>query len=207
MRKKDKLIFYLGGIVAPYFFINIWMISGIVITYIPFPPFIDPIIIFIIFPILGFKYIRKFHRYQLRKYIRDLEQSSREKISSLAQNWWIFHLVMLVLLILSIIPALIFVKTNPVGELKQGLINGVRECATRNYDKQTIRFSDVQSFQLNYQRFKIQSLDPNTCFKARAFPTTDLNNWFEIEMDEDTGAVTKTCGDSSKSGCEEGNTW
>ena len=99
MRKK-KLIFYLGGIVAPYFFINIWMISGIVITYIPFPPFIDPIIIFIIFPILGFKYIRKFHRYQLRKYIRDLEQSSKEKISSLAQNWWIFQLVMLVLSIM-----------------------------------------------------------------------------------------------------------
>ena len=205
MRKK-KLIFYLGGIIAPYFFINIWMISGIVITYIPFPPFIDPIIIFIIFPILGFKYIRKFHRYQLRKYIRDLEQSSKEKISSLAQNWWIFQLVMLVLSIM--VPILITVKTYPsASSVKNGLVNGVRECAVRNYDKQTTRFSDVQSFQLNYQRFKIQSLDPNTCFKARAFPTTDLNNWFEIEMDKDTGAVTKTCGDSSKSGCEEGNTW
>ena len=206
MRKKDKLIFYLGGIIAPYFFVNIWFISGIILLYIPFLNSIKSIIMFIVFPILGFKYIRKLHRYQLRKYTRDLEQSSKDKIYSFAQNWWIFQLFMLVLSIL--IPILITVRTYPsASSIKNGLVNGVRECSVRNYDKQTTRFSDVQSFQLNYPRFKIQSLDPNTCFKARAFPSTDQNTWFEIEMDEDTGAVTKTCGDSSKSGCEEGNNW
>ena len=161
---------------------------------------------FIVFPILGFKYIRKLHRYQLRKYTRDLEQPSKDKIYSLAQNWWIFQLVILVLSIM--VPILITVRTYPsASSVKDGLIKGVRECAIRNYDKQTIRFSDVQSFQLDCPRFKIQSLDPNTCFKARAFPSTNQNTWFEIKMDEDTGAVTKTCGDSSKSGCKEGNTW
>ena len=206
MRKKDKLIFYLGGIVAPYFFINIWFISGIILLYIPFLNSINPIIMFIVFPILGFKYIRKLHRYQLRKYTKDLEQSSKDKIYSLAQNWWIFQLVILVLSIM--VPILITVRTYPsASSVKDGLIKGVRECAIRNYDKQTIRFSDVQSFQLDYPRFKIQSLDPNTCFKARAFPSTNQNTWFEIKMDEDTGAVTKTCGDVSKQGCNEGNTW
>ena len=206
MKKKDKLIFYLGGIVAPYFFINIWFISGIILLYIPFLNSINPIIMFIVFPILGFKYIRKLHRYQLRKYTRDLEQSSKDKIYSLAQNWWIFQLVILVLSIM--VPILITVRTYPsASSVKNGLVNGVRECSVRNYDKQTTRFSDVQSFQLDYPRFEIQSLDPNTCFKARAFPSTNQNTWFEIKMDEDTGAVTKTCGDSSKSGCKEGNTW
>ncbi len=206
MKKKDKLIFYLGGIVAPYFFINIWFISGIILLYIPFLNSINPIIMFIVFPILGFKYIRKLHRYQLRKYTRDLEQPSKDKIYSLAQNWWIFQLVILVLSIM--VPILITVRTYPsASSVKNGLVNGVRECSVRNYDKQTTRFSDVQSFQLDYPRFKIQSLDPNTCFKARAFPSTNQNTWFEIKMDEDTGAVTKTCGDSSKSGCKEGNTW
>ena len=206
MKKKDKLIFYLGGIVAPYFFINIWFISGIILLYIPFLNSINPIIMFIVFPILGFKYIRKLHRYQLRKYTRDLEQSSKDKIYLLAQNWWIFQLVILVLSIM--VPILITVRTYPsASSVKNGLVNGVRECSVRNYDKQTTRFSDVQSFQLDYPRFKIQSLDPNTCFKARAFPSTNQNTWFEIKMDEDTGAVTKTCGDSSKSGCKEGNTW
>ena len=206
MKKKDKLIFYLGGIVAPYFFINIWFISGIILLYIPFLNSINPIIMFIVFPILGFKYIRKLHRYQLRKYTKDLEQSSKDKIYSLAQNWWIFQLVILVLSIM--VPILITVRTYPsASSVKDGLIKGVRECAIRNYEKQSIRFSDVKYFQLNYTRFKIQSLDPNTCLKARAFPSTNQNTWFEIKMDEDTGAVTKTCGDSSKSGCKEGNTW
>ena len=206
MKKKDKLIFYLGGIVAPYFFINIWFISGIILLYIPFLNSINPIIMFIVFPILGFKYIRKLHRYQLRKYTRDLEQPSKDKIYSLAQNWWIFQLVILVLSIT--VPILITVRTYPsASSVKNGLVNGVRECSVRNYDKQTTRFSDVQSFQLDYPRFKIQSLDPNTCFKARAFPSTNQNTWFEIKMDEDTGAVTKTCGDVSKQGCNEGNTW
>ena len=206
MKKKDILIFYLGGIVAPYFFINIWFISGIILLYIPFLNSINPIIMFIVFPILGFKYIRKLHRYQLRKYTRDLEQPSKDKIYSLAQNWWIFQLVILVLSIM--VPILITVRTYPsASSVKSGLVNGVRECSVRNYDKQTTRFSDVQSFQLDYPRFKIQSLDPNTCFKARAFPSTNQNTWFEIKMDEDTGAVTKTCGDASKFGCEEGNTW
>ena len=206
MKKKDKLIFYLGGIVAPYFFINIWFISGIILLYIPFLNSINPIIMFIVFPILGFKYIRKLHRYQLRKYTRDLEQPSKDKIYSLAQNWWIFQLVILVLSIM--VPILITVRTYPsASSVKNGLVNGVRECSVRNYDKQTTRFSDVQSFQLDYPRFKIQSLDPNTCFKARAVPSTNQNTWFEIEMDKDTDAVTKTCGDSSKSGCKEGNTW
>ena len=206
MRKKDKLVFYLGGIVAPYLFINIWFISGIILLYIPFLNSINPIIMFIVFPILGFKYIRKLHRYQLRKYTRDLEQPSKDKIYSLAQNWWIFQLVILVLSIM--VPILITVRTYPsASSVKNGLVNGVRECSVRNYDKQTTRFSDVQSFQLDYPRFKIQSLDPNTCFKARAFPSTNQNTWFEIKMDEDTGAVTKTCGDVSKQGCNEGNTW
>ena len=211
MRKKDKLIFYLGGILAPYFFLVIWINSGIILLFIPFPSFIYQIITFIVFPILGFKYIRKFHRYQLRKYIRDLEQSSKDKISSLAQNWWNLHVVifpMLLILITITIPMFLGVKTTPsASSVKDGLIKGVRECAMRNYEKQTIRFGDVQLFQLNYTRFKIQSLDPNTCFKARAVPSTDKNTWFEIEMDKDTGAVTRTCGDSSKSGCKEGNTW
>lgn len=31
--------------------------------------------------------------------------------------------------------------------------------------------------------------------------------WFQIELDQNTGEVQKICGDSSKTGCKEGNTW
>ena len=76
-----------------------------------------------------------------------------------------------------------------------------------NVNNQTTRYSDVQSFQENYTQFKIESLDPNSCYKAKAVPTNNQNTWFQIDLNMETGGVAKTCGDSSKSGCEEGNTW
>ena len=40
----------------------------------------------------------------------------------------------------------------------------------------------------------------------KAVPKKKLFTWFEIDTKE-TGEVLLTCGDSSKPGCEEGNTW
>ena len=39
------------------------------------------------------------------------------------------------------------------------------------------------------------------------FISPTKNTWFEAEFDPKTGEVIKTCGDSTKPGCEEGNTW
>ena len=94
------------------------------------------------------------------------------------------------------------IKTYPYASaVKNGLVNGVKECVVKNFDKQTTRFCNVPSFQGNYKQFKIQSLDPNSCFKAKAVPKNDQNTWFEIDYDPETGKVSKTCGDASKSGC------
>ena len=96
---------------------------------------------------------------------------------------------------------------NYSSAIKYGLVNGVKECIVHNADNQTTRFGDVQSFSANYSKFKIESLDPNSCYKAKAVPTNNQNTWFEIDFNNETGKVSKTCGDSSKPGCEEGNTW
>ena len=77
----------------------------------------------------------------------------------------------------------------------------------RGSKKLSTNFTDALSFSGNYKGFKIQSIDPNSCFKAKAVPTTDQNTWFEIDLNNYTGEVSKTCGDSSKPGCDEGNTW
>ena len=55
--------------------------------------------------------------------------------------------------------------------------------------------------------FKIEAVDINSCYKAKAITNNDYYTWFEIDYDPETGIVSKTCGDASKSGCEEGNTW
>ena len=77
---------------------------------------------------------------------------------------------------------------------------------------QTTNFSDSDSFSnkfinYDYGGFKIEPIDPKSCYGAKAVSKNETYTWFEIEMDEDTGVVTKTCGDSSKTGCEEGNKW
>ena len=56
-------------------------------------------------------------------------------------------------------------------------------------------------------RFKIQPLDPNSYFKAKAVYESNLETWYQIVYDLETEEVLKTCGDLSKLGCEGGNTW
>ena len=98
-------------------------------------------------------------------------------------------------------------SVGPHSAVKNGLANGIKECVIRNADSQSTKFSDVQSFSEKYQKFKIESLDLNSCFKARAINEDNKQTWFEIDLDPETGNYSKTCGDASKPGCEEGNIW
>ena len=119
--------------------------------------------------------------------------------------WWIisFAVVSAALLPALVPPA----SQRYTSAVKNGLVNGIKECVVLNSDNQTTRFADVQSFQGNYTQFKIESLDPNSCYKAKAVPTSNQNTWFQIDLNMETGKVSKTCGDSSKPGCSNGNTW
>ena len=96
---------------------------------------------------------------------------------------------------------------SSIAAIKNGLVNGVKECVVRNADNQSTKFGDVQSFSGNYSKFKIESLDSKSCYKAKAVPTNNKLTWFEIDLNNETGEVSKTCGDSSKPGCEDGNKW
>ena len=92
--------------------------------------------------------------------------------------------------------------------MKTVLKTGLKECIVRDSDNQTTKFSDAQSFsQSNFSHFKIQPIDPNSCYKAKAVYESNLETWYQIVYDPETEEVLKTCGDSSKRGCEEGNTW
>ena len=111
---------------------------------------------------------------------------------------------------------------------KNRLVNGIKECVIREADGESTNFSSVQSFKddsdLSYVIQK--SLNPilsDSCFTARAQPISSeeihrygympwqyisyRTTWFEIKFDPKTGNAEKTCGDSSKKGCNKGNTW
>ena len=94
--------------------------------------------------------------------------------------------------------------------VKNVLVNGIKECVVNQVENEPTAFKDVRTFSDGYTKLKnfdIKPIDPDTCFKAKAVPKTNQNTWFEIEMDNNIGLATKTCGDSSKPGCDDGNTW
>ena len=56
--------------------------------------------------------------------------------------------------------------------------------------------------------YKSQPRNFKSGLRSILFWNRDLNaTWFQIEIDRGTEVVKKTCGDSSKKGCKEGNTW
>ena len=93
------------------------------------------------------------------------------------------------------------------NQIKNELFTGIKECRLRNSNNLSTNFSDIRSFSALHSKFKIQPIDPNSCFKAKAIPNKEIYTWFEIVYDPETEEVLKTCGDSTKLGCKEGNTW
>ena len=99
--------------------------------------------------------------------------------------------------------------------IKASLVNGIKECFNRYLEKKSTKFSDSQFFSSNnYEGYYMSTLvsinNSNTCFQAQAFPELrfqDKLTRFDIELNLRTGIISKTCDDSSKYGCNEGNTW
>ncbi len=221
MRKKDKFIFFIGGAISPYIPFII-LFSGVSFLTAIFEELNGTyfLLIFSIFLlILGFIFTYKLHRYQISKYFKLGGKLSKKNIKIWARNWWLLNFGLIILPSIVILSSIMIFISNlhlylepgpldsTVAAIKNGLVNGVKECVISEADNQTTRFGDVQSFQGNYTQFKIESLDPNSCFKAKAVPTNNQNTWFQIDLNIETGGVAKTCGDSSKPGCDEENTW
>ena len=118
------------------------------------------------------------------------------------------------------IPAFVGVQANArASAVKNGLVNGVKECVVRKADFKSTDFADAQSFQGNYQGYNITVVtteipnpnDPNnplessstSCYTAQATPededSTDAT--FTIALDESTGIVAKSCTDNTAPGC------
>ena len=114
--------------------------------------------------------------------------------------------VIAVLAILSAvaIPAFVGVQANArASAVKNGLVNGVKECVVRDADNRSTDFTDAQSFATAdaYQGYSIAELNNiDSCYSAEATATGDDSD-FTISMDSSTGIVTKTCSDDEAPGC------
>ena len=126
--------------------------------------------------------------------------------------------VIAVLAILSAvaIPAFVGVQANArASAVKNGLVNGVKECVVRAADNKSTNFADAQSFANAgaYQGYTVSvistTLDDgsttstSSCYSAIATADATTDADFEITMNPSTGIVTKTCTDDSAPGCNE----
>ena len=123
--------------------------------------------------------------------------------------------VIAVLAILSAvaIPAFVGVQANArASAVKNGLVNGVKECVVLDADDPSATntaFNKAQSFATPgaFRGFTIGQFGGtgggNTCFAATA-TTTDAtaNSSFTVVMNKTTGAVTRSCTDHTKAGCD-----
>ena len=211
MRKRNKFIFYFFALISPLLFLFAWLILGIFIlwtTTVIFGPQSSGLFFLLVLfflPAILLVNINKLNRSVIKKY-----NNSGGKIST--GSFYIFEFlwgVISIALISAIITPLFFVVRSPnyTSAVKNALVNGIKECMVKERVNESTNFLDAISFSGNYTKFKIEPLDPNSCYEAKAVSTNDKFTWFEIDYDPETGKVSKTCGDSSKPGCEKGNTW
>ena len=124
--------------------------------------------------------------------------------------------VIAVLAILSAvaIPAFVGVQANArASAVKNGLVNGVKECVVRAADNRSTNFTDAQSFKVatafNGYTVGMKGGNINSCYSALATAVTTANDSnFEITMDPTDGSVSKTCTNDELAGCngtEDGN--
>ena len=207
MRKKDKFIFYFLGLAAPWIMAFIWNIVGKFMSEAEIISNNLIIFWFLGFPFFGFFTAKRIEKLQYNFYRSKGLKQSLKAINKLSTTYWILSFFFSIFIILPLSMGNLNSLDAEVSEIKNTLVNGIKECVVIASDNKTTNFLNAQSFPGNFRKFKIQSLDPNSCYKAKAVPTNNQNTWFEIDMDEKTGIVSKTCGDSSKLGCDKENTW
>ena len=115
--------------------------------------------------------------------------------------------VIAVLAILSAvaIPAFVGVQANArASAVKNGLVNGIKECVVRAADNKSTNFADAQSYAVAnaYQGYTIAQVGTaNTCYSALATASASTESNFQIIMNSSTGAVAKTCTNDTAPGC------
>ena len=120
-----------------------------------------------------------------------------------------------------IIPQFAYIKPNAeIGAVLNTMVNIVKTCIVRESEGLSTEFSDIQYLLDEYNRYtKAYKIEPygdvNSCFNLvgkteREWGGSDEENkytWFSINVDPNTGLVTKKCGNPSALQCKKGNSW
>lgn len=127
--------------------------------------------------------------------------------------------VIAVLAVLSAVavPAFVGVQANArASAVKNGLVNGIKECVVRDADDQSTAYGDVQSFKGSYSGYTFAqdaTAYGDSCYSAKATPDTSKAKTeavFNISLNSSTGIVDKSCTNPTgvvAPGCPSGQKW
>ena len=145
---------------------------------------------------------------------------SRSKLNFIQKSkWYLWAIFGIFPFVFATYPSFVLSRNDMyIKEIKRALKDEVLKCKLIEFDteKMSSKISPGNALYKTYipknqsdcKVYKSQPRNFKSGFRRVLFWNSNLDaTWFQIEIDQGTEEVKKTCGDSSKTGCEEGNTW
>ena len=145
---------------------------------------------------------------------------SRSKVEFIYKSkWGLWTVFGIVPFIITSYPSFVLLRNDIfTEEIKRSLNNQALKCRISELDSTAMK-SKISPGNALYKTYIPKGQNECTVYKSVPrnfkggfrsilFWNRSLDaTWFQIEIDQKTNEVEKICGDSSKPGCEEGNTW
>ena len=144
----------------------------------------------------------------------------RSKVGIISKGKWVLWTIFGIYpFILTSYPSFVLSRNDIyIKEVKGALNDEVLKCIIFEFDSGRMR-SKISPGNALYKTYIPKAKNECTVYKSQPrnfksglrsmlFWNRNLNaTWFQIEIDQTTEEIKKICGDSSKPGCDEGNTW
>ena len=145
---------------------------------------------------------------------------TRSKLDIISRGKWVLWTILGIYpFILTSYPSFVLSRSDTyLKEVKRSLNNQALKCKISELDSRRMR-SKISAGNALYKTFIPKAQNECTLYKSQPrnfksgfrsifFWNRNLDaTWFQIEIDQITGEGQRICGDSSKPGCDEGNTW
>jgi len=145
---------------------------------------------------------------------------SRSKLNIFNKSKWGFWTIFGILpFVFATYPSLVLSRSDIyTKEVLRDLNDQALKCLISEFESERMR-SKISPGNSLYKTFIPKGKNECTVYKSQPrnfksglrstlFWNRNLNaTWFQIEIDQNTGKAKKTCGNSSKPGCNLGNTW
>ena len=145
--------------------------------------------------------------------------SRSKRDSNYKSKWALWAILGIFPFVLASYPSIVLSRNDMyIKEVKRALNDQALKCIISEFATERMR-SQISPGNALYKTYIPQAQNECTTYisqprnfksglRSILFWSRNLDaTWFQIELDQTTGEVQKICGDSSKLGCNEGNTW